>query len=312
MTFSLRRLVLATGCLLLAGNALAAEPKRPECIAPASPGGGFDLTCKLVQSALVQEKILSKPMRVTYMPGGVGAVAYNAVVAQRPADAGTLVAWSSGSLLNLAQGKFGRFDETNVRWLREQGVTRVLAVPGMLFAAGHAKNDIPSVLNTYQAQNPGMVVNYGRELGIDLKMIRAAGDRIQAAVDEANETLGFVEKHDTLLMVVGRGSSDPDANSNATKVMRMLWEGMGFGWCETGYSGVTFPLVEPGLTHAAKLGYKRIIVFPYFLFTGVLVKRIYSYTDEVAARHPELVDRVGLLALSRGGIPCVQPPTKWL
>lgn len=172
--------------------------------------------------------------------------------------------------------------------LRAEGVTRVLAVPGMLFAAGHAKNDIPSVLNTYQAQNPGMVINYGRELGIDLKMIRAAGDRIQQAVDEANRTLGVVDKHDTLLMVVGRGSSDPDANSNVSKVMRMLWEGMGFGWGETCYSGVTFPLVEPGLTHAAKLGYKRIIVFPYFLFTGVLVKRIYSYTDEVAARHTEI------------------------
>lgn len=172
--------------------------------------------------------------------------------------------------------------------LRAQGVTRVLAIPGMLFAAGHAKNDIPSVLNTYQAQNPGMVINYGRELGIDLKMIRAAGDRIQEAVDQANAEQGFVDKHDTLLMVVGRGSSDPDANSNASKVMRMLWEGMGFGWGETCYSGVTFPLVEPGLTHAAKLGYKRIIVFPYFLFTGVLVKRIYSYTDEVAARHPEI------------------------
>ncbi|NKN37858.1 sirohydrochlorin chelatase [Agrobacterium sp. a22-2] len=172
--------------------------------------------------------------------------------------------------------------------LRGQGVTRVLAIPGMLFAAGHAKNDIPSVLNTYQAQNPGMVINYGRELGIDLKMIRAAGDRIQEAVDAANAELGPVDKHETLLMVVGRGSSDPDANSNATKVMRMLWEGMGFGWGETCYSGVTFPLVEPGLTHAAKLGYKRIIVFPYFLFTGVLVKRIYSYTDEVAARHPEI------------------------
>ncbi|MBP1851106.1 sirohydrochlorin chelatase [Rhizobium halophytocola] len=172
--------------------------------------------------------------------------------------------------------------------LREQGVTRVLAVPGMLFAAGHAKNDIPSVLNTYQAQNPGMVINYGRELGIDLKMIRAAGDRIQAAVDAANAEHGTVDKHDTLLMVVGRGSSDPDANSNATKVMRMLWEGMGFGWGETCYSGVTFPLVEPGLTHAAKLGYKRIIVFPYFLFTGVLVKRIHAYTDEVAARYPDI------------------------
>jgi len=172
--------------------------------------------------------------------------------------------------------------------LRAQGVTRVLAVPGMLFAAGHAKNDIPSVLNTYQAQNPGMVISYGRELGIDLKMIRAAGDRIQEAVDAANAEHGVVDKHETLLMVVGRGSSDPDANSNASKVMRMLWEGMGFGWGETCYSGVTFPLVEPGLEHAAKLGYRRIIVFPYFLFTGVLVKRIHSYTDDVAARHPNI------------------------
>ncbi|MGR6430500.1 sirohydrochlorin chelatase [Rhizobium sp. PAMB 3174] len=172
--------------------------------------------------------------------------------------------------------------------LREKGVTRVLAVPGMLFAAGHAKNDIPSVLNTYQARHPGFVINYGRELGIDLKMIRAAGDRIQEAVDAANAEHGVVDKHGTLLMVVGRGSSDPDANSNATKVMRMLWEGMGFGWGETCYSGVTFPLVEPGLTHAAKLGCKRIIVFPYFLFTGVLVKRIYSYTDEVAAKYPDI------------------------
>ena len=172
--------------------------------------------------------------------------------------------------------------------LRAKGVTRVLAVPGMLFAAGHAKNDIPSVLNTYQAQNPGTVINYGRELGIDLKMIRAAGARIQEALDTANREQGEVALHDTLLMVVGRGSSDPDANSNVSKVMRMLWEGFGFGWGETCYSGVTFPLVGPGLSHAAKLGYKRIIVFPYFLFTGVLVKRIYSETDAVAANHPEI------------------------
>jgi sirohydrochlorin cobaltochelatase len=91
-----------------------------------------------------------------------------------------------------------------------------------------------------------------------------------------------------MLMVVGRGTSDPDANSNITKVARMLWEGMGFGWAEVCYSGVTFPLVGPGLEHAVKLGYRRIIVFPYFLFTGVLVKRIYSITDEMAAQHPEI------------------------
>ncbi len=172
--------------------------------------------------------------------------------------------------------------------LRAQGVTKVLAVPGMLFAAGHAKNDIPSVLNTYQAQNPGMEIIYGRELGIDLKMIRAAGERVMEAMARADREGELVPPHETLLMVVGRGASDPDANSNAAKVMRMIWEGLGFGWGETCYSGVTFPLVEPGLEHAAKLGYRRIVVFPYFLFTGVLVKRIFSYTDDVAARHKDI------------------------
>jgi len=168
--------------------------------------------------------------------------------------------------------------------LREQGLSRVLAVPGMLFAAGHAKNDIPSVLNTYAAGHDGFDVTYGRELGVDLKMIRAAGDRIAEAIAASPDQT--IERHETLLMVVGRGSSDPDANSNVAKVMRMLWEGMGFGWGEVSYSGVTFPLVAPALDHVVKLGYKRIIVFPYFLFTGVLVKRIYAAADEAQLKFP--------------------------
>ena len=169
--------------------------------------------------------------------------------------------------------------------LRAKGLRKVLAVPGMLFAAGHAKNDIPSVLNTYQAQHPGMEIRYGRELAIDLKLIRAAGERVEEAITEAGD---HISRHETLLVVVGRGASDPDANSNVSKVMRMLWEGMGFGWGETAYSGVTFPLVEPALERAVRLGFRRIVVFPYFLFTGILVQRIYDHTDLVAARHPEV------------------------
>ena len=114
----------------LAGAALAtmamtavavAEPAKPECLAGAKPGGGFDLTCKLAQGALQEGKFLSDPMRISYMPGGIGAVAYNAVVAQRPAEANTIVAYSGGSLLNLAQGKFGRYNENDVRWLAAIG-----------------------------------------------------------------------------------------------------------------------------------------------------------------------------------------------
>ncbi|MGR3466735.1 MAG: CbiX/SirB N-terminal domain-containing protein, partial [Shimia sp.] len=142
----------------------------------------------------------------------------------------------------------------------------------------HAKNDIPTVLNTYAAKH-GIDVSYGRELGVDPKMVAAAAGRIR-------EVVGDGPLHDTCLVVIGRGASDPDANGNVAKIARLLHEGMGFGWCEVGYSGVTFPLVEPCLQHAAKLGYKRIVVFPYFLFSGILIDRIYGFTDQVAAAHP--------------------------
>ena len=168
--------------------------------------------------------------------------------------------------------------------LRDRGVSRILAVPGMLFAAGHAKNDIPSVLNRYQAEH-GVDIAYGRELGIDVKMIRAAGDRVRAILDESSDS---IPKEETVLVVVGRGASDPDANANVAKVTRLLWEGLGLGWAQTAYSGVTFPLTEPALEHVTRLGYRRVVVFPYFLFTGVLVKRIYHHTDLVAERHPEI------------------------
>ena len=98
-----------------------AVPEKPECIAGAKPGGGFDLTCKLAQQGMQDAKMLASPMRITYMPGGVGAVAMNAVVGQRPADGNAIVAYSGGSLLNIAQGKFGKWTENDVRWVAAIG-----------------------------------------------------------------------------------------------------------------------------------------------------------------------------------------------
>jgi len=169
--------------------------------------------------------------------------------------------------------------------LIRQGASEITAVPGMLMAAGHAKNDIPSELNTFQAETPGVKITYGVELGIHAKMLRAASARIEGS--EAGFGSGYKRK-DTLLMVVGRGASDSDANSNICKITRMLWEGMGFGWAETSYSGVTIPLVADGLRQTHRLGFKNVIVFPYFLFTGRLVKKIYAAADVYQAQHPEI------------------------
>lgn len=117
LKLSLATLTFALGL----GLAQAAPLDKTECIAPAKPGGGFDLTCKLAQAGLLEGKFIDTPMRVTYMPGGIGAVAYNAIVAQRPGEDNTIVAFSGGSLLNLAQGKFGRYNENEVRWLAGVG-----------------------------------------------------------------------------------------------------------------------------------------------------------------------------------------------
>jgi len=155
----------------------------------------------------------------------------------------------------------------------------------MLFAASHVKNDLPWEVNSFGAEHPGVEMRFGRELSIEPKLLKAAADRIAEAELRLNKA---VPRSETLLLVIGRGTNDPDANSNISKITRMLWEGMGFGWAETAFSGVANPLVEPGLRQAAKMGFRRIIVFPYFLFTGVLVKRIYAAVDRVAAEHSEI------------------------
>lgn len=114
--------VIAAGLLSLSflGSAQA-EPPKPECIAPAQPGGGFDLTCRVALNGFQQTGLLKNPMRTIYMPGGIGAVAYNNIVAQRPNDPNAIVAFSGGSLLNLAQGKFGKYNVNDVRWLASIG-----------------------------------------------------------------------------------------------------------------------------------------------------------------------------------------------
>jgi len=163
-----------------------------------------------------------------------------------------------------------------------RGARQILAIPGMLFAASHVKNDLPWEMNSFLADNPGIAVRLGRDLSIDPKLLRAAADRIAAAADHE------ISRAETLLVVVGRGTNDPDANSNISKLTRMLWEGMGLGWAEVAFSGVAHPRVDMALTRAARLGFRRIIVFPYFLFTGVLVKRIYEQTEAAARLYPEI------------------------
>src|ERR1700745_1000681 len=91
--------------------------------------------------------------------------------------------------------------------LAGRGARQILAIPGMLFAASHVKNDLPWEMNSFVADNPGVEVRLGRDLAIDPKLLRAAAERIAAAVPDVPKT----PRAETLLVVVGRGTNDPDA-----------------------------------------------------------------------------------------------------
>lgn len=124
----------------------------PECIAPAKPGGGFDLTCRLAQDAFAAAGLTKQPLRISYMPGGVGAIAFDTIVTRRPAEAGTLVAFSSGSLLNLANGRFGHHAPGEVRWLAAVGADYGV----VLVASSSPWKTLPELLAAIKA-NPARV-----------------------------------------------------------------------------------------------------------------------------------------------------------
>jgi precorrin-8X/cobalt-precorrin-8 methylmutase len=158
-------------------------------------------------------------------------------------------------------------------------------VPGVLLAARHAKNDMPSEMLEAARRHPEAELHFGAPLGLHPKLLQLAQQRIVEAEAGASDT---VARADTCLVLVGRGTTDPDANGDIAKLARMLEEGMGFGAAAVCYSGVAAPLVADGLRMAARQGYRRLIVLPFFLFDGVLVKRIYAAADDLRQREPQL------------------------
>lgn len=115
------KIALLSASLTVAATSIA-EPKKPECVAPAKPGGGFDLTCRIATTSIEEAKLLKNRMTVKFMPGGVGAVAINQMISSRKKDENAIVAFSSGSLLNIASGKFGKnISADSVKWLASVG-----------------------------------------------------------------------------------------------------------------------------------------------------------------------------------------------
>jgi len=162
---------------------------------------------------------------------------------------------------------------TTLDRLVEAGAHRVAVVPLMLLAAGHSKSDVPAVVLEARARHPGVEFIYGRPLGTDHSLVALAASRIEEA-----GAAGLP------LALLTRGTSDPDANAEACKIARLVADSTGAALAVAGFAGVAQPSVPEALEQLGRLGAARIVVFSWFLATGVLLGRIQSEAGEFAER----------------------------
>jgi len=170
-----------------------------------------------------------------------------------------------------------------------QGYTEFSVLPILLFAARHNKFDVTNELDRAKARHPQIRFHYGRHFGITPAILELWHRRL-AQLDQPsqNGSMSSIPRSETVLLVVGRGSSDPDANGDVYKLARLLWEGSGYKTVEICFIGITHPRLEEGFHRARLFQPKRIIVLPYFLFTGVLVKKIFDITAQQQEQYPDI------------------------
>jgi sirohydrochlorin cobaltochelatase len=176
-----------------------------------------------------------------------------------------------------------------------RGARSIAVVPLMLNAAGHAKSDVPAVVIEGRARHPGVSFHYGRALGIE-----------HATLALARRRVAEVDGEGTPLLVVARGTSEPEANADAYRAARLLAEATRAPFVVTGFSGLTWPLVLDALEQCRLLGAQRIVVAAWYLCTGVLVDRIKADSASWAARTGISVSDAGHLGPDPSLVPLIQ------
>jgi len=169
-----------------------------------------------------------------------------------------------------------------VTGLVRDGARRLAAVPLMLVAAGHAKGDIPAALARERSRHPGLSTVYGRPIGPHPTVLALLRDRLAEAGAHA----------ETTVLLVGRGSTDPDANAEVAKVARLLAETTDVAGVEYAFVSLAAPDTVAGLERCRLLGARHVVVLPYFLFTGVLPRRVAQHAESFAQAQPGV--RVGV------------------
>lgn len=169
---------------------------------------------------------------------------------------------------------------------KEAGATEIIMLPSMLLAATHTKNDLPAELRVLREEFPEIQFHAAGTLDLHPLLLERCREKLITVTPQWNRA-------QTVLLVVGRGTTDPDANADILKLARFLEEGMGWEASMVCYSGTAEPDLKTGLARAATLAntlgaQAGVVVLPYLLFEGILSERVKQATEAAAVRYPHI------------------------
>lgn len=148
----------------------------------------------------------------------------------------------------------------------QKGASRIVVLPLLLLSAGHAKHDIPEAIRQAKQRHPHLEIVLGEPFGVHEMMIDIVVDRIKEQAVPLD--------HESMILLIGRGSSDPDTKRDITAIANLLQAKTNVPRVDICFLAAIRPTLEDGLYEASRSFYKKIFVVPYLLFTGVLMKTI--------------------------------------
>jgi len=168
-----------------------------------------------------------------------------------------------------------------------KGATTIIAVPVLLLTAAHAKADIPEVLDELVKVYPDVALHYGRPIGVHEKMAEIVADKIRQSELYASDN--------SLVLLVGRGSSDPDVKRDLREIGDLVERTLDGVKVEDCYLTAASPSFEEALQAASNSHYRNIIVIPYLLFTGILMNTMRKTINGLSNsdKNYELCDYLG-------------------
>ena len=162
---------------------------------------------------------------------------------------------------------------------------RVLVLPLILNAAGHVKDDIPNAIAAARMEYPAVEFRCGYHLGTTDELLKALRYRLHQAMIQ----LAMPDPQTTGVVLLARGASDREATGEVAKMAHWLFEVTQHQLVLPAFTGICFPRLEQVVQRLDLLGASQIIVLPYYLFTGRLIKRIDQQVERLRYQYPHRV-----------------------